>query len=216
MQAGGNRFGKWAQSLRALVLLFCALCAMNAYSASKTILVLGDSLSAGYGLQNGAGWVSLLEKRLQENRIDAGVVNASISGDTTSGGRSRLPALLKKYQPDLMILELGANDGLRGLSLQSTEDNLRSMIDSAQKAGARVLLLGMQIPPNYGPDYTRRFAQLYPKLAAERKTALVPFFLDGVAERADLFQSDRLHPTAAAQAMLLDTVWPRLYPLLSK
>jgi acyl-CoA thioesterase-1 len=199
-----------------LMCILGMLCAVNAYSASKTVLVLGDSLSAGYGLENGVGWVSLLEKRLKEKRIDAAVVNASISGDTTSGGRSRLPTLLKKYRPDVMILELGANDGLRGLSIESTEDNLRAMITSAQEAGARVLLLGMQLPPNYGPDYTRRFAGLYSKLAAERKTALVPFFLEGVAERSELFQSDRLHPTAAAQPMLLDTVWPRLSPLLTR
>jgi acyl-CoA thioesterase-1 len=201
---------------RALVGLLCVLCAANAYSASKTVLVLGDSLSAGYGLANGAGWVTLLEKRLAAEGIQAQVVNASISGDTTSGGRSRLPALLKKYHPDVMILELGANDALRGLALASTEDNLRSMIASAQGIGARVLLLGMQIPPNYGPDYSRGFAALYSKLAAERKTALVPFFLEGVAQRPELFQSDRLHPTAAAQATLLDNVWPKLSPLLTR
>lgn len=180
------------------------------------MLVLGDSLSAGYGLESGAGWVPLMEKRLQRDGIAAQVVNASISGDTTSGGRSRLPALLKKYHPAVLVIELGANDGLRGLPLESTEDNLRSMIVSAQQSGAQVLLLGMQLPPNYGPDYTRRFADLYPRLAVERKTALVPFFLAGVAERPELFQGDRLHPTAAAQPTLLDNVWPRLSPLLSR
>lgn len=200
----------------ALLYVFCSLCAVNAYSASKTVLVLGDSLSAGYGLSSGAGWVTLLEKRLAAQGIAAQVVNASISGDTTSGGRSRLPTLLKKYHPDVMVLELGANDALRGLALASTEDNLRSMIASAQDTGAQVLLLGMQIPPNYGPDYARGFAAIYPKLAAERKTALAPFFLDGVAQKPELFQSDRLHPTAAAQPTLLDNVWPKLFPLLTR
>jgi len=201
----------------ALVLLACMLCAStSAYSASKTLLVLGDSLSAEYGLNRGSGWVPLLEQRLKSQRLDVKVVNASISGDTTSGGRARLQPLLDKYKPDVMVLELGANDALRGLSLASTEDNLRAMIESAQKIGARVLLVGMQIPPNYGPDYTRKFSAIYPKLASERKTPLVPFFLERLVERPELFQSDRLHPTAEAQPILLETVWPRLQPLLAK
>jgi acyl-CoA thioesterase-1 len=204
------------QGLRILLMMLCALFATSAYSASKTVLVLGDSLSAGYGLARGEGWVSLLEKRLRAERIDASIVNASISGDTTSGGRSRLPALLEKQRPDVMILELGANDALRGLPVPATEDNLRTMISAAQKVGATVLLVGMQIPPNYGGDYARRFTAIYPKLAAERKLPLVPFLLEGIAERPELFQSDRLHPTAEAQPILLDTIWPKLHPLLLK
>jgi acyl-CoA thioesterase I len=200
-----------------LVLLVCLLCAStSAYSASKTLLVLGDSLSAEYGLTRGSGWVPLLEKRLKSQNVDVNVVNASISGDTTSGGRARLQPLLNKYKPDVLVLELGANDALRGLPLAATEDNLRAMIVAAQEIGARVLLLGMQIPPNYGGDYTRKFAALYPKLASERKVALVPFFLERLVERQELFQNDRLHPTADAQPILLETVWPRLQPLLMK
>jgi acyl-CoA thioesterase-1 len=201
----------------ALVLLVCLLCAStSAYSASKTLLVLGDSPSAEYGLTRGSGWVPLLERRLKSQNADVKVVNASISGDTTSGGRARLQPLLAKYKPDVLVLELGANDALRGLPVASTEDNLRAMITAAQEIGAGVLLLGMQIPPNYGADYTRRFAALYPKLAGERKVALVPFFLERLVERQELFQSDRLHPTAEAQPILLETVWPRLQPLLVK
>jgi len=201
----------------ALVLLACMLCAStSAYSASKTLLVLGDSLSAEYGLNRGSGWVPLLEQRLQSQHLDVKVANASISGDTTSGGRARLQPLLDKHKPDVLVLELGANDALRGLSLAATEDNLRAMIVAAQKIGARVLLVGMQIPPNYGPDYTRKFSAIYPRLASERKAALVPFFLERLVERPELFQSDRLHPTAEAQPILLETIWPRLQPLLVK
>jgi len=201
----------------ALVLLAYLLCAAtSAYSASKTLLVLGDSLSAEYGLARGSGWVPLLEKRLKTQNPDVKVVNASISGDTTSGGRARLQPLLNKYKPDVVVLELGANDALRGLPLAATEDNLRAIIVAAQEIGARVLLLGMQIPPNYGGYYTRKFAALYPKLASERKVGLVPFFLERLVERQELFQGDRLHPTAEAQPILLETVWPRLQPLLMK
>jgi acyl-CoA thioesterase-1 len=193
------------------------LCATaSAYSASKTLLVLGDSLSAEYGLGRGSGWVALLEKRLKAENLEVQVVNASISGDTTSGGRTRLPALLEKHKPAVMVLELGANDALRGLPVASTEDNLRAMINAAKGTSASVLLVGMQIPPNYGPDYTRQFSAVFSKLATEQKVALVPFFLERLVERPELFQSDRLHPTAEAQSLLLDTVWPRLKPLLAK
>jgi acyl-CoA thioesterase-1 len=187
-----------------------------AYSASKSVLVLGDSLSAGYGLAQGANWVNLLEQRLREQKIDAEVINASISGDTTSGGKARLPALLQRYHPSVVVIELGANDGLRGLPVKAAQANLRSMIDAAQRAGARVLLVGMQIPPNYGRDYAESFQAMYPKLARETKAALAPFLLEGVANRPQLFQSDRLHPTAAAQPVLLDNVWPYLKPLLTR
>jgi acyl-CoA thioesterase-1 len=202
---------------RALVLVASMLCATtSAHSASKTLLVLGDSLSAEYGLVRGSGWVPLLEKRLQAEKLDVKVVNASISGDTTSGGRARLQPLLDKHKPDVLVLELGANDALRGLPVAATEDNLRSIIESAQKIGARVLLVGMQIPPNYGGEYAARFSGLFPKLAKAHKLPLVPFFLAPLLERPDLFQSDRLHPTAEAQPLLLDTIWPKLQPLLAK
>jgi acyl-CoA thioesterase-1 len=201
---------------RALVLAACMLCAASAHSASKTLLVLGDSLSAEYGLARGEGWVPLLEKRLQADKLDVKVVNASISGDTTSGGRARLQPLLDKHKPDVLVLELGANDALRGLSIASTEDNLRAIIESAGKTGAKVLLVGMQIPPNYGAEYATRFSDLFPKLAKEHKLPLVPFFLAPLLERPDLFQSDRMHPTAEAQPLLLDTIWPKLQPLLAK
>src|SRR6478609_4469717 len=157
----------------ALVMLACLLCAStSAYSASKTLLVLGDSLSAEYGLTRGSGWVPLLEKRLKSQNADVKVVNASISGDTTSGGRARLQPLLDKYKPDVVVLELGANDALRGLSIASTEDNLRAIIESAGKTGAKVLLVGMQIPPNYGAEYATRFSGLYTRLAKEHKLPL--------------------------------------------
>lgn len=202
---------------RALVLLACmAGAATSAHSASKTLLVLGDSLSAEYGLVRGSGWVPLLEKRLKAEQLDVKVVNASISGDTTSGGRARLQPLLERHKPDVLVLELGANDALRGLPLASTEDNLRAIIASAQKIGTRVLLVGMQIPPNYGGEYSARFSGLFPKLAKEHKLPLVPFFLAPLLERPDLFQGDRLHPTVEAQPLLLETIWPKLQLLLSK
>ncbi|MES2832087.1 MAG: arylesterase [Pseudomonadota bacterium] len=184
------------------------------HSASKTVLVLGDSLSAEYGLARGAGWVPLLEKRLRAEGIDAAIENASISGETTSGGKARLAALLQQHKPDILILELGGNDGLRGLPMSATSGNLRDMINMAKKTGARVLLLGMQIPPNYGADYTRQFAALYPRVAKETGAVLVPFFLEGLQTRVDLFQSDRIHPTAAAQPLMLENVWPMLRPML--
>lgn len=196
------------------MLLALSLFASSAYSASKTVLVLGDSLSAEYGLARGSGWVSLLQNRLRTEKPGATVVNASISGDTTSGGATRLPALLKKHQPAILIIELGGNDGLRGLSLAATEANLRAMIKAGQSARAKVLLLGMRLPPNYGAAYTENFYALYGKLARETKAALVPFFLEGVAERVELFQADRIHPAAAAHPIMLDNVWPALKPLL--
>ncbi len=199
-----------------VLLLLLALFTASAHSASKTVLVLGDSLSAEYGLARASGWVTLLEQRLKAENINASVVNASISGETTSGGRTRLPALLAQHQPQIVLIELGANDALRGLPLDATEANLRALITLAQKAGARTLLLGMQIPPNYGRDYAGRFAALYPRLAKETRCALVPFFLQGVADQPALFQADRLHPTAQAQPALLENVWPHLKPLVLK
>lgn len=181
------------------------------------MLVVGDSLSAEYGLPRGTGWVALLEKKLTQEKVAARVVNASISGDTTSGGRSRLPALLAQHQPAVVVIELGGNDALRGLSLEMTEANLSAMTQAAQAAGARVLLAGMQMPPNYGADFGRRFFALYPKVAKAQQAALVPFLLKGVADGDNaraLFQPDRIHPTAEAHPIILDNVWPALHRLL--
>ena len=189
----------------------------QAAPAGRTVLVVGDSLSAEYGLKRGEGWVALLEKRLEAEKIAAKVINASVSGDTTSGGRSRLPALLNQHRPTHVVIELGGNDALRGLPLANTEDNLRWMAEAAQKAGAKVLLVGMQVPPNYGSDYTRRFEAVFGKVAQERKTALVPFLLKGVADGPNataLFQNDRIHPRAEAHPAMLDNVWPELRKLL--
>ncbi|AOY90594.1 arylesterase [Cupriavidus sp. USMAA2-4] len=182
--------------------------------AAPSLLVLGDSLSAEYGIARGTGWVKLLEDRLRAQRLDYSVVNASVSGETTVGGKTRLPALLARERPAVVVVELGANDALRGLPLQNTEANLRSIVDSARQAGASVLLVGMRVPPNYGQDYAERFHAVYTRLAEETRVPLVPFFLEKIVDRPDWFQRDRLHPTAAAQAALLDTVWPQLAPLL--
>jgi len=186
--------------------------------AGRTILILGDSLSAEYGLKRGAGWVALLEQRLAAEKIAARVYNASISGETTAGGRSRLPALLAQHKPTQVIIELGGNDALRGLPLAMTEDNLNQMTQAAQKAGARVLLVGMQVPPNYGSDYANRFAALFEKVAKANHVPVVPFLLKGVADAADparLFQSDRIHPREEAQPTMLNNVWPELKKLLT-
>jgi acyl-CoA thioesterase-1 len=182
--------------------------------ASPRLLVVGDSLSAEYGLRRGAGWVALLEQRLKARKLDWEVVNASISGETTAGGLARLPALLAKHAPRAVVIELGGNDALRGLPLESTGGNLSRMARLSREAGARVLIAGMQIPPNYGRAYAERFAGLFADVAREHGAALVPFLLAGVAEREELFQSDRIHPTAQAQAIMLDNVWPVLLPLL--
>jgi len=186
----------------------------SAYSAPKTVLVLGDSLSAEYGLVRGSGWVALLDKKLKAEKIDATVVNASISGETTSGGRSRLPALLSQHRPDYVLIELGANDGLRGQPVAAAEANLRAMLDMAAKNKARVMLLGMRMPPNYGRDYTERFFGMYKTLASQYKTALVPFLLEGVADKPQLFQGDRLHPNAEAHPIILANIWPTFATLV--
>lgn len=181
------------------------------------VLVLGDSLSAEYGLKRGSGWVELLRMRLGSLKPSAKVVNASISGDTTSGGRSRLPALLKTHRPAVVVIELGGNDALRGLPLAMTEDNLLAMTLASQQAGARVLIAGMQMPPNYGAQYGRQFSGMFAKVARETRSALVPFFLAGVADLPDptrLFQADRIHPNEEAQPRMLDNVWPELKKLL--
>lgn len=183
-------------------------------SATATVLVIGDSLSAAHQIPPPQGWVALLEKQLQREELDYRVVNASISGDTTLGGLNRLPAALARHSPRIVILELGANDGLRGLPITAMRQNLETMIRLSKDAGARVLLIGMQLPPNYGPDYTRSFQETYQTLATSHRLALVPFLLERVATRRELMQDDNLHPTAAAQPLLLETVWSALRPLL--
>jgi acyl-CoA thioesterase-1 len=210
------------ESMRSALKLWRALCAAllltvaaAASAAPQKILVLGDSLSAEYGLPRGTGWVKLLADRLADSGAQYSVVNASISGETTSGGRTRLPALLKEHRPAIVIIELGANDALRGLSLASLRANLSAMIDASRAAGARVLLVGIRVPPNYGRDYTERFYATFGELAREKKVALVPFLLDQIADQLDYFQPDRIHPSQSAQPLLLDNVWPHLRPLLT-
>jgi len=191
--------------------------ASAAAASRKTVLVLGDSLSAEYGLARGSGWVALLEQRLLAKKLNVGVVNASISGETTSGGRSRLPELLLRQHPTHVILELGGNDALRGLPLAMTEANLRAMAAAAGASGAKVLLVGMLVPPNYGRRYADDFAALYARVAKEQGAALVPFLLKGIADSPQsesLFQGDRIHPNAQAQTTMLDNVWAVLGPML--
>ena len=192
---------------------------LTAWAKAKgPILILGDSLSAEYGLKRGTGWVALLEQRLRQAGKAAAVVNASISGDTTSGGLSRLAPLLAQHQPQLVVVELGGNDALRGLPLATTQANLTAIVKACQAQGAKVLLLGMQMPPNYGPQYAAQFAALYADVAKAQRAALVPFFLQGVADVAQSeqwFQSDRIHPVEAAHPILLGNVWPVLVKLIT-
>jgi acyl-CoA thioesterase-1 len=204
---------KWTVGAVAAFALAASACA---YSAPKTVLVVGDSLSAEYGIARGSGWVALLEQKMKAQKIDARIVNASISGETTSGGRTRLPALLDQHKPNLVVLELGANDGLRGLPVNAAEDNLRTMISLAQKKHAKVLLVGMRMPPNYGRAYTERFAGMYKQLSTDMKVPLVPFMLDGVAQNAASFQADRLHPLATAHPIILNNIWPQFAPLIKE
>ena len=185
-------------------------------AAGPVVLVVGDSVSAGYGLAPGEGWVSLLQVKLRAEKLPHRVVNASISGDTTAGGRARLPALLKEHRPAVVVVELGGNDALRGQPLAATRANLDGMVQGAQAAGAKVLIAGMKLPPNYGPAYVREFDALFGEVAKARKTAYVPYLFDGFGEDMALFQPDRIHPTAQAQPRMLATVWPALLPLLRK
>lgn len=185
-------------------------------SAGPTILVLGDSISAGYGIQREQSWVSLLEARVTGAAETWQVVNASASGETTGGGLARLPGALQAHDPEVVIIELGGNDGLRGYPIDRIRDNLSRMVDLALSAGGRVLLVGMQIPPNYGPRYTEAFAEVFHEVAREHDVPLVPFLLEQVALLPELMQSDGIHPKAAAQELLLDTVWPHLAPLLER
>jgi acyl-CoA thioesterase I len=198
-----------------LLSLFMAWSGAQAAGLDGTVLVFGDSLSAGYGLAPDQGWASLLQPRLVSRGYGQRVVNASVSGETTSGGRSRLPRALTQHHPDIVILELGANDGLRGLPLATASANLGEMIDAIKASGARVLLVGVELPPNYGPAYTGAFRRMYADLAREHRVALVPFLMEGVALDGRLMQADGLHPNAAGQPRLLDTVWKALQPLLA-
>jgi acyl-CoA thioesterase-1 len=204
------------QLFRPLLLLLVFLCPLSLFASPSTakILVLGDSLSAGYGIALEEGWVSLLQERIKKHHFTYEVVNASVSGETSGGGLARLPALLAEHQPMIVILELGGNDGLRGHPINVMRQNLEKIITASQAANAQVLLLGMHIPPNYGARYTRTFHQAYIDLAKKYQLSFVPFFLDQVANNAALMQSDGIHPTAEAQGTMLDHVWPTLEPLL--
>ncbi len=194
------------------LLLLAALAPLPAFA--RTLLVVGDSLSAAYGIDPNAGWVAQLEQRLRREGLDYTVINASISGDTTAGGRARLPRALAQHRPALVAIELGGNDGLRGLPLAQMKQNLGAMVRAAKASGARVVLIGIKLPPNYGVRYTRAFERVYRELAAEQRVKLVPYLLDGVAGVDGLMQDDGIHPTSAAQTRILDNVWPTLRPLL--
>lgn len=202
-----------------LLLLFAlpalsVLSASPAHAAGGVILVLGDSVSSAYGIDVNSGWVQLLQRRLDAQKANYRVVNASISGDTTKGGAQRLPAVLEKHAPKIVMVELGGNDGLRGLPLSETRANLERIIVESQKAGARVLLLGMRLPPNYGPAYSNAFHAIYEELAARHQVARVPFLLEGIGGVEDMMQTDGIHPRAEAQPLMVENVWPYLQPLL--
>lgn len=188
--------------------------AASAAAANQVILVLGDSLSAGYGIDLNQGWAALLQERLQREGYRHAVVNASISGDTTAGGRSRLAGALADHRPQIVIVALGGNDGLRGLSLADMRQNLSAIIEQSRSSGARVLIAGVRLPPNYGEAYVRKFHDIYRELARAHGVALAPYLLDGVGGRRELMQPDGIHPRAEAQARMLDNVWPHLVPLL--
>ena len=191
-----------------------ATVAAAATAAKPSIVVLGDSLSAEYGLPRDTGWVALLRSKLPQEHFDYSVANSSISGDTTSGGLARLPAALNRLKPSIVIVELGANDALRGVPLATTEANLRTIIEKSQAANAKVLLVGMYVPPNYGPDYSQKFHGVYEQLSKEKHVPLVPFLMAGIENKPDMFQADQMHPTPQAQPLLLNNVWPVLRPLL--
>jgi acyl-CoA thioesterase-1 len=206
--------------MRRFLCLFVLLCGIGALhaapakTAAKTVIVLGDSLSAAHNIPVEAGWVHLLEVRLNHMEPGWTVINASVSGETSLSGRNRLPALLAQYHPRVVVIELGANDGLQGLPLPNLRDNLTAMVEAAQHAGAKVLLLGIEMPVNYGPQYRDGLRAVYTDLANARHTGLVPFLLEGVALNPDLMQEDGLHPIAAGEPIVLNTVWPQLEPLL--
>ena len=219
------RYGAFGAAMQCAIGCLLVLCALTAQAqtasaatepvdSTRTILVMGDSLSAGYGMSAGEGWVSLLQQRLQRDAPGWRVVNASISGETSAGGASRIVQAVVREQPDIVIIALGANDGLRGLPLAEARRNLARMIGASQHVGAKVLLVGMRMPPNLGADYTRGFEENYRLLAKTFDTALLPFLLEPIASDRANFQDDNLHPTAAVQGQLLDHVWPALQPLL--
>ena len=211
-----SRFSLLLNVFTAVSLLISTLVALpiNAKPTTPVIVIFGDSLSAAYGIPQNLGWVALLQQRLQEKNLNHQVINASISGETTSGGVSRFANMLKLQKPDIVVIELGGNDGLRGLSAVDTRNNLETMIKEAKASKAKVLLVGMKIPPNYGLKYSRQFSENYQSLAKEYGIALVPFLLENVAGKPDLIQADGLHPTATAQSQLLENVWPRLLKML--
>ncbi|QFS87367.1 MULTISPECIES: arylesterase [Marinobacter] len=200
--------------VRSFALSALMLLSLSALASQNTLLVVGDSLSAAYGVPSETAWVQLLRDRLDEQGLNWNVVNASISGETTDGGLRRLPDLLQKNQPDVVIIELGGNDGLRGFPPNVIESNLADMIEQVRDVGAIPVLVGMQIPPNYGQRYTRMFADIFPNLSDRYDTPLVPFFLEGIYNADGLMQEDGIHPTEAAQPVLLDNVWPQLEPLI--
>ncbi|SHK60917.1 acyl-CoA thioesterase-1 [Marinobacter antarcticus] len=201
--------------VRSIALLLVTFIAVPVSAGQQTLLVMGDSLSAAYGVPSETAWVQLLSNRLQSNGLNNwSVVNASISGETTDGGVRRLPELLEKNNPSVVIIELGGNDGLRGFPPGVIRSNLATMVEHVQGSGARAILVGMQIPPNYGQRYTQLFADIFPALSDSYNTALVPFFLDGIYDQKNLMQGDGIHPTAEAQPRLLENVWPVLEPLL--
>lgn len=199
-----------------VLFLVISLFAAPLATAASAIMVYGDSLSGAYGLPRQSGWVSLLDDKLGHEKYDYQIVNASVSGETTLGGRNRIAAALEKNNPAVLILELGANDGLRGLSLNSARGNLEAIIQAAKKSGVRVLLVGMRLPPNYGTAYANKFHGMYRDLAARHKLPLVPFLLEGFADRREYFQADGVHPTGEAQPMILENVWKELKPLLKR
>ena len=200
--------------MRSLLLFLLLIVPVSAANAAQTILILGDSISAGYGLARGEGWVALLEQRLRSDNLDYQVVNASISGETTLGGRNRIAQVLQEHQPAVVIVALGGNDGLRGNPLEETRRNLIAIVEACRKAGAKVVIAGMRIPPNYGPVYTRRFEGLFAEVARQQNASLVPFLLKGFADDRKMFQADGIHPAAAAQPRILYNVYHRLRPLL--
>ncbi len=208
--------GMNSSAMRSILLfLLLVIVPAPASHAARTILILGDSISAGYGLAQGEGWVALLEQRLRRDKLDYNVVNASISGETTLGGRNRIADVLAEHRPAVLIVALGANDGLRGNPLEETRRNLIAIVEAGRKAGAKVVVAGMRIPPNYGPVYSRRFEGLFAEVARQQNVSLVPFLLQGFAEDRKMFQADGIHPAAIAQSRILDNVYHRLRPLLS-
>ncbi|MGA8261590.1 MAG: arylesterase [Arenicellales bacterium] len=191
-------------------------CAAAAAAGEHTILVLGDSLSSGHGIDERQGWVNLLRHKLEANGYSYNVVNASVSGDTTQDGLSHLDAALERHHPDIVVVELGGNDGLRAFAIDAIRANLSRILQTVRASGARIVLAGMRMPPNYGPAYTDAFERIYPELAKKFNAALVPFFMQGVALRPDLMQDDDIHPNARGQPLLLANVWPVLQPLLTQ